>query len=144
MTEEAMCGLSDNPKLVELRKLTEEIVQLEDLVALANVEIIELKMGDGKCFLKNLENTGNYAVARGQILKGSNMPLHTHDEWEFFVMVEGEMTFRIDGEKRFLKVFDHMVVPPGVPHEILDCPVNSTQIAITIPANNAFPGGDNT
>ncbi len=43
-------------------------------------------------------------------------PMHSHAEEQMGTMLEGEMEFELNGEKRIIRPGDVYVVPPHVPH----------------------------
>jgi quercetin dioxygenase-like cupin family protein len=47
---------------------------------------------------------------------GGESPEHTHDFWEYAVVVEGSCDCIIDGKLVHLEVGDECAIPPGVKH----------------------------
>jgi quercetin dioxygenase-like cupin family protein len=47
---------------------------------------------------------------------GTEAPYHVHEEEQIVVMLEGELTFDIDGDVRVLRKGDVAVIPSWVPH----------------------------
>ncbi len=43
-------------------------------------------------------------------------PVHWHDEEQIAIVIEGEMEFEIDGEKKLMRRGDAVLIPPNVPH----------------------------
>jgi quercetin dioxygenase-like cupin family protein len=43
-------------------------------------------------------------------------PVHTHEEEQIVIVLEGEFDFELDGEVRRMRTGDVAVVPPWVPH----------------------------
>jgi quercetin dioxygenase-like cupin family protein len=43
-------------------------------------------------------------------------PVHTHEEEQIVIVLDGEFEFELDGEVRTMKAGDVAVVPPWVPH----------------------------
>jgi quercetin dioxygenase-like cupin family protein len=43
-------------------------------------------------------------------------PVHTHEEEQVSIMVEGELEFDLDGDVRTLRPGSAVVIPPHVPH----------------------------
>ncbi len=48
----------------------------------------------------------------------SVVPLHSHPHEQVGVLIEGEVTFTVGGEKRLLKTGDMWVIPGGVEHMV--------------------------
>jgi quercetin dioxygenase-like cupin family protein len=46
----------------------------------------------------------------------SEAPMHTHEEEQVVVVLEGEFDFTLDGHTRTMRAGDVAVVPPWVPH----------------------------
>lgn len=46
----------------------------------------------------------------------SKVKLHSHDYYEFYFFLEGNVSIRIDGDEYPLKPGDMVLLPPGVPH----------------------------
>ncbi len=46
----------------------------------------------------------------------SEAPMHTHEEEQVVVVLEGEFDFTIDGHTRTMRPGDVAVIPPWVPH----------------------------
>lgn len=47
---------------------------------------------------------------------GARAPRHVHEEEQFVIVLEGELTFDLDGDVRVLRKGDVAVVPSWVPH----------------------------
>jgi quercetin dioxygenase-like cupin family protein len=47
---------------------------------------------------------------------GAEAPRHVHEEEQIVIVIDGEMTFDIDGEERVMRKGDVAVVPAWVPH----------------------------
>lgn len=48
----------------------------------------------------------------------SSVKSHTHDYYEFYIFLEGNITQYIGGTRRQLKPMDMLLIPPGIPHYI--------------------------
>jgi|LFRM01.1.fsa_nt_gb quercetin dioxygenase-like cupin family protein len=48
---------------------------------------------------------------------GGSVGLHTHDFWEYCLVLDGYYEGIIDGKPVRLGPGDELVIPPGVPHE---------------------------
>jgi quercetin dioxygenase-like cupin family protein len=47
---------------------------------------------------------------------GAEAPRHVHEEEQIVIVLEGEMTFDLDGDVRTMRPGDVAVIPPWVPH----------------------------
>lgn len=47
---------------------------------------------------------------------GGTVEEHSHDFWEWAIVVEGEFHGLVDGKEIHLKVGDECIIPPGVVH----------------------------
>ena len=47
---------------------------------------------------------------------GTTAPRHVHDEEQIVIVLDGELTFDLDGDVRTMRRGDVAVVPPWVPH----------------------------
>jgi quercetin dioxygenase-like cupin family protein len=43
-------------------------------------------------------------------------PRHAHEEEQIVIVLDGELTFDLDGDRRVMHRFDVAVIPPWVPH----------------------------
>lgn len=48
----------------------------------------------------------------------SRVPSHTHDYYEFYIFLEGNITQHIEGTNRHLAPRDVLLIPPGVSHHV--------------------------
>jgi quercetin dioxygenase-like cupin family protein len=56
-------------------------------------------------------------VARVLLKKGAHVPLHSHHNEQISYVLEGKMTFLLEGKEVTLGVGDILCIPPHVPHE---------------------------
>ncbi len=68
---------------------------------------------------------------------GGGPPLHTHAiEEEFFVVLEGEMSFYIDGQVTRARKGETAFVPRGVPHCFKNCSQREARVLIVFTPGN--------
>lgn len=90
-------------------------------------QVIQLKPGEGPAFsmvgdvyrvLATGEQTGGvYALCESRVLPGGGPPPHIHhreDEW--FYVLEGEITFTVNGKTIAAKAGSFILGPRGIPH----------------------------
>jgi quercetin dioxygenase-like cupin family protein len=75
-------------------------------------------VGDVYRFLVTGEDTnGNYALWEALVPPGGGPPLHVHSrEEEGFYVLEGEITFRVNGERVVAAAGTFATMPVGTPH----------------------------
>lgn len=133
-----------------LRKMTEElppIPKLGDLKASAFVkekkDYEEYEIGGGVCRSYSLFSSPKISVARTSIPKGTEFPLHVHNETEYGLIYSGSGIFRSGHEEeRELKIGDTIVIEPNIPHWF-KASEDTWFIVITIPYSKDFPDGRN-
>ena len=52
-------------------------------------------------------------------VRHSNVDPHTHNYYEFYFYLEGDVVFELNGEMRTLLPGDIIIVPPGLVHRLL-------------------------
>ncbi|HEX8099401.1 MAG TPA: cupin domain-containing protein, partial [Actinomycetota bacterium] len=51
-----------------------------------------------------------------QFAPDTEAPMHTHEEEQFTIVIDGEFEFNLDGDVRTLRRGQVAVIPPHVPH----------------------------
>ena len=69
---------------------------------------------------------------------GAVAAAHSHSEEQVVIVLEGEMTFTIDGEERVMKHGDIAVVPPWVPHGAVAGPNGCREVDVFSPPRAAL------
>lgn len=72
--------------------------------------------------------------------KGTTLPLHTHKEFEYLIILEGSGVIRVDGEEEAFKKFDCLVIKPDAEHSCV-FEEDTKMIAITVPSSKGYPNG---
>ncbi|MFI7067678.1 cupin domain-containing protein [Kribbella sp. NPDC050124] len=68
----------------------------------------------------------------------SEAPLHTHEEEQIVLVLEGELHFHVNGHDRVLRPGDVVVVPPWVPHGAHTLDVPCLQVDFFTPARETL------
>ena len=88
------------------------VVQPED-----RAEPLSVIAGDKITVLASKEETQGYEIFLQEGLPGSGPRSHSHDWDETFMVMEGDLTFSINGEKMTAKVGTLVHLPAGTVHE---------------------------
>jgi quercetin dioxygenase-like cupin family protein len=64
---------------------------------------------------------------------GASFPIHHHPQEQITVVLDGEVSFSADGERRDLRAGEWSVVPGDVPHGVTAGPAGARFIAILVP-----------
>jgi quercetin dioxygenase-like cupin family protein len=64
---------------------------------------------------------------------GASFPIHNHPQEQITVVIDGQVSFSVDGESRELTVGEWSVVPGDVPHGVTAGPAGARFIAILVP-----------
>jgi quercetin dioxygenase-like cupin family protein len=64
---------------------------------------------------------------------GATFPIHHHPQEQFTLVLEGEISFRADGESRELAAGEWSVVPGDVPHGVTAGPAGARFLAVLVP-----------
>lgn len=82
------------------------------------------------------DTQGAYSVMELLIAPGNGTPPHVHHrEDETFLIMDGEMTFWVDGAVRVLKKGDFLHAPKDVPHHYANTGTNPARLVVTaVPA----------
>ena len=68
-------------------------------------------------FLARTADTPRFTFGIIEIVAGRHLETHVHaDEDDAFYIIEGELTFEVDGEEVAAPPGTFVLVPPGVPH----------------------------
>jgi quercetin dioxygenase-like cupin family protein len=72
-----------------------------------------------KVYLRNGDSENITQISRTRFPPGESCGQHSHmDMWEFFLIEEGELNFRIDGQTHQLKAGDSLLIAPGEVHAV--------------------------
>ena len=88
-----------------------------------------------------------------QFEPGAEAPRHVHEEEQIVIILDGEMTFNIDGDERTMRKGDVAVIPAWVPHgawttdttclEVdVFCPPRKTLLALAEAQQSGAPEAD--
>jgi mannose-6-phosphate isomerase-like protein (cupin superfamily) len=91
-------------------------------------------VGDVYRFLATGEDTnGKYAICEAIVFPGGGPPLHVHSrEEEGFFILEGEITFQIDGKRVVAKPGMFANMPVGTPHSFKNESSTSAKMLISL------------
>jgi quercetin dioxygenase-like cupin family protein len=64
---------------------------------------------------------------------GASFPIHHHPQEQFTLVLEGEISFGADGERRELTAGEWSVVPGDVPHGVTAGPAGARFLAVLVP-----------
>ena len=119
-----------------LRELTQQLT-FKDLVTTKD-GVIQFEAGEGTAITFGLLKEDNCAVAKTFISKGSHIPFHEHDVIEHVIVYKGEVGMEFNNKQYLIKQGESISIPKNVQHNAFT-KKDSWIIAITIPADNAFP-----
>jgi quercetin dioxygenase-like cupin family protein len=88
-----------------------------------------------------------------QFAENTEAPRHVHEEEQIVIILDGEMTFNIDGDERTMRKGDVAVIPAWVPHgawttdttclEVdVFCPPRKTLLALAETQQSGAPAAD--
>ncbi len=102
------------------------VVQPED-----RAEPLSVIAGDKITVLASKEETQGYEIFLQECLPGSGPRSHSHDWDETFMVMEGDLTFSINGDKMTAKVGTLVHLPAGTVHEFKIGDNGAKMISIT-------------
>jgi quercetin dioxygenase-like cupin family protein len=108
------------------------VVQPED-----RAEPLNVVANDKIWVLASKEATQGYEVFLQEGLPGAGPRSHSHDWDETFVVIDGDLTFRIDGEEMTAKTGTLVHLPAGTLHEFKFGENGAKVISITGVGSNA-------
>ena len=123
--------------LEKLKELTDQLPSFEDLVSKSG-SITEVETLKGNVFMFGLYSVPAISVARAFMSANTEIELHTHAEFELFVVYEGRMMLNVEGKEFGVEVRQSGYVLPNIPHSAY-FPVDTKVIAITIPSSEGYP-----
>lgn len=115
---------------------TDRILSLSDLLlGPASVPIVEYKIADGKVAKGEcIVHSHLCAVQYVKVEANAKFPIHAHRETEWVIVLKG--CYKSRGKT--YRIGDGMYIKPQEPHE-LEFLEDTTLLAITVPASEAFP-----
>jgi quercetin dioxygenase-like cupin family protein len=108
------------------------VVQPED-----RAEPLNVIAGDKIWVLASKEATQGYEVFLHESLPGAGPRSHSHDWDETFIVIDGDLTFRINGEEMTAKAGTLVHLPAGTLHEFKFGENGAKLISITGVGSNA-------
>lgn len=69
-----------------------------------------------------------------EIDPGGVVPTHSHDNEQLGLLIEGSLTFTVDGESRELRPGDSWCIHPDVPHSVVGGPRGAVMVEVFAPA----------
>jgi quercetin dioxygenase-like cupin family protein len=129
-----------NENLEILKGLTERLVDLKDISIKYSPDYSELKMIDGVGLGFNLFKCKDIAVSRWFFSSGSVLANHTHQEKEWVIVYNGEMTIYYDNNIcNTIGNGESCIIEPNTNHSCVFTK-NTWCIGITYPATDGYPG----
>lgn len=129
----------DIEAIENLEKLQKRIPRLEDLVAAIDGSFVQYEMERGFAVGRGCLWDHECAVQK-YFATGGTFTEHTHEEWEYFIVLEGTGRVFLDEEAREFGPHDCIVIEPETAHRWeYDTPVK--MIAATVPASRGYPNG---
>jgi quercetin dioxygenase-like cupin family protein len=61
----------------------------------------------------------NVMLARIVLMKGAHVPMHRHVHEQISHVVEGALSFQVDGREIAVRAGEILTIPPDVPHEVV-------------------------
>ncbi len=122
--------------LKRLREITEALDFPPTLKEGSGVKIHKMEEGDSKAH--SLLSHSNISVARWWNSKGTRFPTHTHNQREWLIVYEGEMSICIDGKEITIGAGEYVFIGPDTPHSAF-FPKDTFYVAITIPMSPDWP-----
>ena len=99
----------------------------------------EVYAEDGESLLWGLVNDGELAIAKGFMSAGTTFPEHKHaDIHEYGIILDGSVVVTLGDEQITLATSESIHIRPDTAHSIF-AEVDTWYVAITIPADEAFP-----
>lgn len=121
-----------------LEALQETIPSLEALVSAMKGTFVQYKMDKGFAVGNGVLYDQDCAVQKYFVTGNSEFPKHTHDEYEYFIVIEGEGIVTIGDNTKPFKSKDCIIIEPGQTHSwFYSTPAK--MIAIIIPASKGYP-----
>ena len=82
--------------------------------------------------LEGADTGGVYTIMESRVPPGGATPPHVHQrEDEAFLVMDGELTFFIGGEKIVRKKNEYLFAPRGIPHQITNASDAGATVVIT-------------
>jgi quercetin dioxygenase-like cupin family protein len=82
--------------------------------------------------LEGVDTGGVYTVMESRVPPGGATPPHTHHrEDEAFLVMDGELTFFVGGEKIVRKKNEYLFAPRGIPHQMTNASGAHATVIIT-------------
>ncbi|HXI31323.1 MAG TPA: cupin domain-containing protein [Vicinamibacterales bacterium] len=57
-------------------------------------------------------------IARFELKRGGVVPMHSHENEQVSIVIEGALRFKSEGRETVLRGGEVMQIPPNVPHEV--------------------------
>lgn len=124
----------------KLEALQATMPSFESLITAMHGSFVQYELEKGFAVGHGVLNDHDCAVQKYFATGQSAFPQHTHDEYEYFIVIEGEGKVSIDGKEQAFKPKDFIAIAPGQTHSwYYNTPVR--MLAITVPASRGFPDG---
>lgn len=126
--------------IAKLEQLQKTMPSFEELVSAMHGTFVQYELEKGFAIGYGLLHESDCAVQKYFATADTHFPPHVHDEYEYFIVIQGEGEVSIDGQSVPFKAKDWIVIEPGKSHSWhYATPVK--MIAVTVPASEGFPHG---
>lgn len=126
--------------IAKIEALSEVAPSFFNLVSTLDGTFVEYEVDGGFSVGNGLCHDGDCAIQKNFVTGGSIFPTHTHDEFEYIIILEGEGEVVIDDVRSSFQARDCIVIKPGQSHTWVYTK-HTKMIGITIPASKGYPHG---
>ncbi len=127
--------------LDRIRKLTETVVPLIEISHVDKNRVI-YDVHQGECHGIGLLKNEEVAVQNAYLGVDTILKNHEHEEVEVLIVYEGTLNIKMEDGDEVISTGEVIVIKPGFPH-IAKSKTGCKLIAVTIPAANGYPNGEN-
>ena len=131
-----MCLKEIEERNKRIKELTERLVDTSSFVVNRTDVSVEVNLEMGKLNIEknnHTEFTQMVFTAEDETI----YPCHEHDEYEYFMVLDGSISVFINKERMLLKQYDHLAIKPGTPHAVIFAG-GSKVLVITIPKSTDY------
>lgn len=122
----------------KLEALQESVPSLEELISAMHGTFVQYEMEKGFAIGHGVLHEPDCAIQKYFVTGDAEFPVHVHNEYEYFIVIEGEGSITIGDSTHEFKARDCITIEPGQSHS-WQYKTPAKMIAITIPASKGFP-----
>ncbi len=130
--------LNESQSLTALRVLTPALPGMTELVN-GHTGFRTMRTECGTAILMGVLKKPRCAAADTFLSAGTVVEDHVHESKEWFIVYQGQFKLEVDGEVICLREGDSYYVAPGTPHSVVETVTDTWLLAVTVPAEEAFP-----